>query len=448
MKNTQFFKDISRIYFIGIGGISLSALSIIMKSNGFCVSGSDEVKSSITQKLESLGIKINYKHSKKNIESFRPDLIVYSGAVKESNSELSFARKSNIKCLERADFLGILTKLYDNVISISGTHGKTTTTTMIAEIFEKAGYNPTIHIGGESVNLNSNVKVGSRDFFITEACEYRKSFLKFKTDVSVVLNVEEDHPDCYKNYDEILSAFEEFVQNTKLCCFALSDIKFKSKTKIINFNYKNAYFTCKNIIKTKKGYKFKVFKNETYVKTFELNIFGKHNVLNALAAICVADYFNIDYNIIKLALKEFKGITRRFEKIESKNFNNPVFADYAHHPTEIKKLIEETKSFNKSIICVFQPHTYSRTKKYFNDYLSCFNGSYQTILYKTYKAREKLIKGADAKSLFKSLKKQGENAFYYNSFNKIIKHLKKFVKPNCLILIVGAGDIYNLKSLI
>lgn len=446
MKKFENLSEFSRIYFIGIGGISLSALSVIMKNHNYIVAGSDSVKTELTQKLTSLGMQVNYNQIEQNIKDFKPDLVVYSGAIKEDNAELKLARNLNILCLERADFLGLLTKNYKNVISIAGTHGKTTVTSMISEIFLNAKLNPTIHIGGESVNINSNVFCGENDFFITEACEYRRSFLKFKTDVAVILNIEEDHPDCYKNYDEIFSAFNTFATNAKEKVVSLSNLKLNNEP--ITFNFNNANYTTNNIRKHNLGYSFNVYKNNKFVKRFVLNIFGKHNILNALCSIAVADFFNIDSNIIYNSLCNFKGIKRRFEKIESKKINGEIYADYAHHPTEIKKLIEETKTFHKPIICLFQPHTYSRTKKYFENFLTCFDDCYQILIYKTYSAREKYDKKGSAKFLYEKLKENNKNVYYFSNLKSVLKHLKKYSKSNCIVLVVGAGDIYNIKSLI
>lgn len=448
MKKYENLSEFSRIYFIGIGGISLSALSIIMKNHDYIVAGSDLVKSDLTEKLEREGIFVNYFQIEKNIKDFVPDLVVFSGAIKDDNLELVQARKDNIRCLERADFLGLLTENYQNVISISGAHGKTTVTSMLSEVFINAGLNPTVHIGGESVNLGGNVYCGENKFFITEACEYRRSFLKFKTDVAVVLNVEEDHPDCYKNYEEIFSAFNTFVNNAKKSAIIFKELNFTTNTKTITFNFKNANFTVKKIRRLNLGYSFSIYKNGNFIKQFRLQIFGKHNIINALCVIAICDLYNIDINIIYNTLYNFKGIKRRFERIESNKILGEIYADYAHHPTEIKKLIEETRELDKPIICIFQPHTYSRTKKYFNDFLKCFDGCYQVLIYKTYSAREKYDRQGSAKNLFNHLKNDAsKNVFYFSSLKKIIAHLKKFSKSNCLVLIVGAGDIYEIKNM-
>ncbi len=450
MQNLSDFKALKKIYFIGIGGISLSGLSEIAKSYGIEVCGSDEKPSEITKMLEKNGIKVYKKHRAKNVKNFDPSLVVYSLAVHDDNVELKYAKENNILCLSRAEFLGELLKNYKNVISISGTHGKTTTTTMISEIFLKAGKNPTVHIGGESVNYNTSAIVGDKDYFITEACEYKRAFLRFNSSLGVILNIEEDHPDCYKNISEIYDAFFQF---SKICSSVVINIDYlknnfnENDKNLITFGTKNGTFTAKSIKKLNTGFSFSVFKNGEFYERFKLNVFGRHNILNALASICVSDYYNIDKQLIKQALSEFKGVKRRFEKVQTNKFLGDVYFDYAHHPTEIKKLLSEVKSLNKAIICVFQPHTYSRTKKYFNEFLSAFSETYQTIFYKTYKAREKKSEGLSAKDLYKALKNK-HNVYYYNNFNSIINHLKKYSKPNCVVLFVGAGDIYDIKSMI
>ena len=451
MQNLSNFLNIKRIYFIGIGGVSLSALASIMYYNGMIVAGSDVVNSETTEKLKKLGIKIFKGHHLKNIKNFNPDFVVFTGAISQNNEELMFCKNNNIVVLERADFINKILPYYNHVISIAGTHGKTTTTSMISEVFCECGLNPTVHIGGESVNLNSNFINASNEYFITEACEYRKSFLKFNSDIGVILNVEEDHPDSYKNLSEIQNAFLDF---SKICKKVVINENYSNifkdgqKNNVITFGTNNADFFVKNVRKlTSGGYSFSVFKNQEFYGRFKIRIFGKHNILNAVATIAVCDEFGIEKKYIKNALNNFSGVKRRFEKVKTSVFDGEVYFDYAHHPTEIKKLISEVGCLNKPIICIFQPHTYSRTKKYFENFLTSFNGTYQTIFYKTYKAREAKIKGADAKDLYKHLK-QSANVFYYKSFKKIIKHLKKYSKPNCVVLFVGAGDIYNIKKII
>ena len=446
MKKLSNLEDVNKIYFIGIGGISLSSLASILNTLGYSVFGSDAIKSEITDKLVKNNIKVYISHHTKNIKKVQPDLVVYSLAIKQNNPELVWARNNNIKCLERAEFINLLLNNYKNVISVSGSHGKTTVTSMISEIFVLANLKPTVHIGGESVNLNSNYICGDNNFFITEACEYNRSFLKFNSTVGVILNIEEDHPDCYKNIDEVQKAFDDF---SSICKKVVINNKYNTiNNNKITFIDKNSNFYAKNVRKLKNGgYSFSVIKNGQFFDRFRLNIFGKHNVLNALASICVADYYNIDKQIIKKALFNFKGIKRRFENVKSNKILGDIYFDYAHHPTEIKKLIEEVKSLNKPIICVFQPHTYSRTKKYFNEFLTSFLGVYQIIFYKTYSAREKKSAGKTAKDLFNKLKTR-QDCYYYTNFKKVIKHLKKYAKQDMVILFVGAGDIYNIKNLL
>lgn len=424
----------------------MSALAKIMHNQGFYISGSDIIKSDITKNLEKENIKIYYKQISKNIKNEKPDLFVYTGAIKEDNLEFIYAKQNNILCLERSKFIKEILPFYKNVISVSGTHGKSTTTCMIAEIFHNANLNPTIHLGAESLNLNTNCIFSGNEFLINEACEYRKSFLDFKSTLGVILNIEEDHPDCYKTLGDIQCAFNEFANICDNVVVNSDYEKIINKNNLITFNFKNATFMIKNVKRINNGgHSFKVFKNNEFYEKFTLNIFGKHNVLNALASISVADFFNVDKKVIKESLFNFKGLKRRFEKVNSKLISGDVYFDYAHHPTEIKKLLEEVKSFNKPIICVFQPHTFTRTQKYFNEFLNSFSNTYQAVFYKTYNAREKKIKGATSKDLYKNLKNK-QNVYYYNNFNNIIKHLKKYAKANCIVLFVGAGDIYDIKK--
>ena len=307
MKNLSYFENINKIYFIGIGGISQSALACIMKANGFEVCGSDIVKSETTKKLESCRIKVNLKQKATNINQFKPDLVVYSGAIKKNNEELKQAKNLNIACLERSKFISKFLPFYKNVISISGTHGKSTTTCMISETFSLAGLNPTMHLGAESVNLNSNFLIGDNKFFINEACEYRKSFLDFKSTLGVILNIEEDHPDCYKDINEVNNAFSEFYNICEKVVINegyVKNIENLIDNKTITFSLDKGTFVAKDIIINENGgTTFNVYKNNEFYSNITLNIFAKHNVYNALASIAVCDYFNIDKQIIDEAIK-------------------------------------------------------------------------------------------------------------------------------------------------
>ena len=422
----------------------MSALAKLCLNNNVYISGSDEKKSNLTEELKHLGIKIFYGHSKNNISG--ADLIVYTSAVAIDNVELLEAKKNKIKILERSDFLQEICNGYKNVIAISGTHGKTTTSAMIGNIFLCANLNPTIHIGGECENFNGNLRVGGKEFFITEACEYKKHLLKIPHSVGVILNIEPDHVECYKDYNDLAKTFNLFAEKSK--DINIINEKYitllEEKKNFITFSENNGgNFTANKIKILKDGsLSFCCFKNNNFFGYIRIHCYGRHNVYNALSAIAVADYFKISYKDIFNGLLTFKGIKRRFEYMGKIN-NQVVIHDYAHHPTEIGCVIDTAKQlFNKPIVVVFQPHTYSRTKFLFNDFVSKLNLADKIVILPTYSAREKKKDGYDAKKLFLCLKKINKSSKYFYSFNKAKNYLSKI--KNNVILILGAGDIVNL----
>lgn len=439
----QSLEDYNSIFFVGIGGISMSGLAVLLKHNGKQVSGSDEKKSEITDYLQKKGIKVFAKHRAKQV--IGSDLVVFSGAVKEGNVEIAQPKKRNIPVIERSELLRLISERYENVIAISGTHGKTTTTAMIAHIFSTANLNPTAHLGGLSENFNGNILIGDKNFFITEACEFRDSFLFLSPNVSIITNFEEEHMDFFKSFEREVQSFKSFAQNTKNICYAnISCKKHLGKQKNILYAGDKKSFHLKNVIKTlSKTYSFEVFSDKKFIGNFSLSVFGEHNVQNALMAICVALHYNIKVDIIKKALLTFKNVLRRFEEV-GKFDGNLVVNDYAHHPTEIFLSIKTCKEvFDKKIICIFQPHTFSRTKSLIDKFANCFNGVEALYLVKTYSAREKFdIKGSAYFLKQKIMEKNPELKAYGDFSNKkTLQLLKKAKYKNCVFLFLGAGNV-------
>lgn len=444
MELQEYLRNYSHIHLVGVGGVSMSALAKICLNNNVYVSGSDSQKTEITEELRHLGVNIFYKHNVENIKG--ADLVVYTSAVGEDNCEVVQARKYNIEVLERTDFLHNICNQFSEVIAVSGTHGKTTTTAMIGCIFEKAKLNPTVHLGGSCENFNGNLRLGGKQFLILEACEYQKHLLKIPHTVGVILNMELDHAECYKNIFELQKTFNKFANNsTKITIMNEKNLSFVNRNnKYITFSEKcNGNFCAKNIELYQDGkVKFTCYKNLEFYGKFKLNCFGIHNVYNALSAIAVADFYNIDYKYIYEGLSEFKGIKRRFEYMGKIN-NQIVVHDYAHHPTEIETAIETARQiFKKPVLVVFQPHTYSRTKYLFSEFVSKLNLADEVVVMPTYPARETKKQGYDAKKLFYVLKKLNKKNRFFYSYNKIKNHLNS--KLGYTILILGAGDIENL----
>lgn len=431
----------NRVFFIGVGGISMSALAKLTKHGGNVVAGSDAQNSHIVESLKTQ-FKVFVGHNEKNIKAFKPNLVVYSGAINTNNVELKYAIEHNIPTMERSKFLGFMCKNYKNVIAISGTHGKTTTTAMITEIFLKAGLNPTAHIGGEVKNLDGNLVLGGTDFFITEACEYKKSFEQIFSTLGVVTNIECDHMDCYFNIEDLKNSFAKFLNQAKCClvnnsCDVISNIKTK---KIFTFG-KNANFRAENL-KNKNGcYSFDCYFNNDYLANFKLNVMGEYNVQNALIAIGVAKIFGISTNVIYDALIGFNGVKRRNENLGKVN-GTVVFADYCHHPTEIVDSIENFSKIYKKILCVFQPHTYSRTKTLINDFVVAFKKTKKLIIFKTYAAREEYVLEGSETELFKRVKHKNKQLILDE--NNLISEIKNRAQNFDCILILGAGDMYDI----
>ena len=411
------------------------------------VQGSDIKYSEEIKKLENLGVKIFIGHDKNNLQNI--DLCVYNSAISESNEELIFAKKNKILLLERNQLLAQICNDFKNVIAISGTHGKTTTTAMLSKIFIDSNYSPTVHLGGFYKYINGNFLIGEKNFFITEACEYKKNFLTLFPNFTIINNVELDHTDCYNNSQELYETFFQLIQQTKNKIFVFDDDKFikriKNYSNIITYGFKkNLNYCAYNIRKNNDYYIFDVLNDKKYLTTIKLNITGKYNIINALACISVCHYLNIPLSKIKSSLESFENVDRRFEFLEKIN-NSYIYRDYAHHPTEIENLLSSCKELKfKNTIVYFQPHTYSRTIGLFNEFLHCFQDCDKLYLLPTYKARETEIIGGRSEDLFNELAKIKKNVYFINDFESCKSSIINNSYEKNLILLVGAGDIGEL----
>ena len=418
----------------------MSALAKLVADLGYKVAGSDRTKSDITKQLKESGIKVFYSHKSSNIKG--QDLIVYSGAIGQDNAELLSAKKNCIDIMERSTFLGKLSKSYKQVIAIAGTHGKTTTTAMIGYAFILAGLNPTIHLGGQSNLLGGNLYKGSNNFFITEACEFRDSFLTLSPNISVITNIEREHLDYFKSFEREIMSFNKFAKKTKEAVFVNFDNKdyFREELNVMFFN---SYFMAKNLSIWQDGkYEFDLYINKKFIEHIKLNICGKYNVSNALAMISVCRFYDISWQVIKLALLTFENVERRFEYLGEFG-SNVVVSDYAHHPTEIANAIKTCQEkYNKQPVCVFQPHTYSRTKLLINEFVDVFLHVSKLLIVKTYSAREKYEYLGSAEHLCDKLKsKKKYSMLQVCNKEEILPLLQKSNLQNSVILFLGAGDI-------
>ncbi len=450
----ELFPDINRynnIHFIGIGGVSMSSLAILLKGNGKNVSGSDSTESANTKMLKSNGIDVYIGHNSDNVKN--ADLIVYTAAISDSNPELVYAKQNNIPIIERAVLLGMLMLTYKHSIAVAGTHGKTTTTSMIASVMLAAQYDPTILIGAHFKQINANYKVGKSEYSVYEACEYVNSFLHFYPESAVILNIDSDHLDFFKDLDNIKDSFLKFTQNINdngLVIINGDDINCKHiidncTKEILTFGL-DTQNTCypENIRYIKGKPVFDAIYKHERICDIELSVFGNHNILNALATICVAKMYQINNDKIKQGLLAFEGADRRFEI--KKEFNGALIVDdYAHHPTEINATIASAKSagFNKTTV-IFQPHTYTRTKFLMDDFAKELSNADQVILTDIYSAREINTVGVN----ILDLKEKIPTSIYISSFNDIADYIKSNAKPNELYILMGAGNINQISELL
>lgn len=441
------------IHFIGIGGISMSALAEICLNKGYKVSGSDANESYLLDKLRSQGANIFLGHKKEHI-SDNVDMVVYTAAVHDDNEELVAAKEKNKLTMNRAAFLGQIMREYKNSIAVSGTHGKTSTTSMLSTIFQYADLDPTILVGGNLSTIGGNVKIGNSDHFITEACEYVDSFLNFNPKISIVLNIEEDHLDYFSGLDEIKASFNKFGKLLPKDGYFIingddentADILHDVKASIVKYgrNTDNDA-VIKNIDFNENGHGiFELeFKGEN-LGTFELSVPGLHNIYNAAAAILTAYVSSIDLELIRDNIKSYSGVGRRFEV--KGNYNNAlVVDDYAHHPTELKATLSAAKKMKKANLwCIFQPHTYTRTKSLLNEFSEAFYSADKVIITDIYAARENDPGDIHSKDLVEKLYQNHVDVCYISKFEDIVDYLRDNIKPNDLVITAGAGPIYKV----
>lgn len=458
MPNIENLKNYKNIHMIGIGGVSMSGIAAILKNWGFKISGSDCSESENTKKIQELGIPITIGNNVNYVKG--ADIVVYSAAIKQDHPEMIEAKKLNIPIMERADFLGELTRCYTDTICISGTHGKTTTTSMISLCFIEALKDPSIQVGAFLKQIDGNYRVGNSEHFIIEACEYVESFLKFSPKSEIILNIDNDHLDYFKNFENIKKAFIKYVKllpddgilvlnGDDSTCLELTNY---TNCKIITYgiNNKNVDFYADNISFNKEGFaKFDVFNNKDYLGTIELSVPGIHNVSNALAAISLSNMYGINFSNIKSALSKFTGAHRRFEykgKIDNKA---SVYDDYGHHPTEILATLNalKNKKYNKSWV-IFQPHTYSRTKSLLNDFANALINFDNIIILDIYAAREKNIYGISSKDLVQKIKSLGKDAKYIPDFNECVNYVKNNVQKDDIIITLGAGTVTQIGQML
>ena len=461
------YDDPVKVHFIGIGGISMSGLAEILLDRGFTISGSDRAPSELTKILEDKGIKVFYGQRADNITD-DIGLVVYTAAIREDNEEFAEVKRRGIPMLTRAELLGQIMKNYEVAAAVSGTHGKTTTTSMITDIMLEAGLDPTISVGGMLKEIGGNIRIGRSGYFVTEACEYTNSFLSFNPTAGIILNIEEDHLDFFKDINDIRASFKRFAQllpddgiliiNADIDNYSEITEGLKCKTVTVSATEGvSADYTASDISYDEFGCAtFTVHGNTGTVKDGEgdntvitLHVPGVHNIGNALAAIALADHLGIDSAVIAAGLIKFGGTDRRFQfkgRIEGADKGEvTVVDDYAHHPTEIRATLTAAANYpHKRIVCVFQPHTYTRTKAFFDDFVDALTLADVVVLAGIYAAREKDTLGMSSSLIRDELKKKGKEAYYFSTFDEIEDFLRKKCLGGDLLITMGAGDVVKI----
>jgi len=446
-----FRRKFQKIHMVGIGGSGMSGIAEVLHNLGFTITGSDLKKSEVTERLEKLGIKIHYGHRPENIDNAQ--ILVISTAIPPENPEVVAAKEKGIPVIRRAEMLAELMRIKYSV-AVSGSHGKTTTTSMIGTVLEKAGLDPTLVVGGRLRGLGTGAKIGQSEFLVAEADESDGSFLMLFPTLAVITNIDREHLDTYGNFENLKKAFIKFANSVPFYGAAIvnlddpnnQDILPEIKKRIITYGLKRqAEINARDITLSNSGSRFKVFKNDEEITEVELKIPGIHNVKNALAAFAVGLEMDISPDVIKEALKEFKGVMRRME-IKGVINNITFMDDYGHHPSEIDAVLETLGRFWQGrIIVIFQPHRYTRTKLLYHEFGKVFHEADIVIITKLYPAGEKPIPGIDSSIIYEEVKKSGHKAVYLVEDRE---EVKKFVldqlKPGDLVLTLGAGDVWKI----
>lgn len=457
MTNLISLNNKKKIHFIGIGGISMSGLAEIAHTRGFAVTGSDMKSSHTTMHLESLNIPVYYGHAASNIEK-DVDLVVYTAAIHDDNPEIQAAKAANIELVTRSKFLGLIMKDYEFPICVAGTHGKTTTTSMLTHGLLAANLDPTITVGGILHAIHGNIRIGHTKYFATEACEYCNSFLDFFPKVGIILNIEEDHLDFFKDINDIRHSFQKFASTIPTDGFLaingatpdLAGFIAPLHCKVETFGLDESYnWYAKNITFDKKACaSFDVYYNDSFMINLKLHVTGTHNILNALSVCSVYHFLGLDLNMLNEGLKEFTGADQRFE-IKGKFNDITVVDDYAHHPTEIAATLEVANNYpHNHLYVVFQPHTYTRTRAFLNDFVKVLQNAEHVIITDIYAAREKDPGDISSKDIVELINAAGKEVIYMKDFTEIANYLKANATAGDLIITMGAGNVNQIADIL
>ena len=440
------------VHFIGIGGISMSGLAAVLLKRGFTVSGSDARKSPLTQWLTDLGASVSYPQSAANITD-DIDVAVYTAAIHPDNPEYAAVCAKNIPMLSRAELLGQLMNNYELPVAVAGTHGKTTTTSMLSHIMMQADLDPTISVGGILHSIGGNVRIGTSEYFLTEACEYTNSFLTLSPKIGIILNIDADHLDFFKDLDDIRHSFRLFAEKIpadgiliiNAATPALDELTAGLSCKVVTFGIECGDYQATNLSYNSCGFgSFDLKKEDSILGHFELAVPGEHNIANAVSAIAAGDLMELSAKVMADGLLSYTGTDRRFQK-KGEIAGVTIIDDYAHHPTEIKATLQAAQNYPcKKVWCVFQPHTYTRTKSLLNEFVEALTHTDKVVLADIYAARETDTLGVSSDDIRQKLEALGKEAWYFPTFDEIENFLLENCEPGDLIITMGAGDVVQI----
>jgi UDP-N-acetylmuramate--alanine ligase len=444
---------IQHIHFVGIGGIGMSGIAEVLFNLGYTISGSDVKESEVTRRLQSLGCEIFYGHRKENLK--KADVVVISSAIRKGNPEVEAAEERLIPVIPRAEMLAELMRMKVG-IAIAGTHGKTTTTSLIATVLAAGGLDPTVVIGGRLNSIGSNARLGQGEFLVAEADESDGSFLKLMPTLAVVTNIDPEHLDFYKGIDEIKEAFLSFLDKIPFFGLAIlcldhpnvQSLLPRLKKRFTTYGLTTqADFQAKEIVFEGLSTSFDVVHRHQEIGRLNLRMPGLHNVYNALATLATAFELDIPFRVVQETLHDFSGIQRRFQ-IKGEKKGILIVDDYGHHPVEIMATLKAARTgWGKRIIAVFQPHRYTRTQALFKDFLTAFYDADVLLLTDIYPAGEDRIEGIEAKALFDGIREYGhKDVTYLADKGEVVDHLLRIVIPGDLVITLGAGDIWQVSE--
>jgi len=446
-------RKIQHIHFVGIGGIGMSGIAEVLLNLGYHISGSDLKETEVTRRLKALGCEISYGHRKENMRE--ADVVVVSSAIRQGNPEVEVAEQRLIPVIPRAEMLAELMRMKIG-IAIAGTHGKTTTTSLIATVLAAGGLDPTVVIGGRLNSIGSNARLGQGDFLVAEADESDGSFLKLMPTLAVVTNIDPEHLDYYQGIEEIKETFLNFLNKIPfygLAVLCLDHPNIQSliprlKKRFTTYGLTTqADFQAKEVVFDGLSTMFDVLHHQTEIGRLRIQMPGLHNVYNALATLATAFELDIPFQVVQETLRDFGGIQRRFQ-IKGEKKGILVVDDYGHHPIEIMATLRAARTgWERRIVAVFQPHRYTRTKALFQDFLTAFNEANVLILTDIYPAGEDRIEGVEAKALFEGIRDYGHKDVTYLADKKeIVDHLLRMIQPGDLVITLGAGDIWQVSD--